>query len=67
MQSDCQNYKMHVKLGTSIGWREIYKHISKRATLPPITSRSLSGYSLLRIVHLAFLFLFFFFFFYFYF
>lgn len=29
MQSDCQNYKMHVKLGTSIGWREIYKHISK--------------------------------------
>lgn len=29
MQSDCQNYKMRVKLGTSIGWREIYKHISK--------------------------------------
>lgn len=29
MKSDCQNYKMRVKLGTSIGWREIYKHISK--------------------------------------
>lgn len=29
MQSDCQNYKMRVKLGTSIGWRGIYKHISK--------------------------------------
>lgn len=29
MQSDCQNYKMHVKRGTSIGWRGIYKHISK--------------------------------------